>query len=128
MRTQLLKPNLSFAAGLLFTLPTAYFILASILKYIFGFPTLFDATQSMLESWGIKESIGWNINLLILFGPIIALLLNLTAILTVEWQSVKDELLVHLRFQKRKNNWLVIVLSGLCLLTLFWYLLGENCR
>jgi len=128
MRTHFLKPNFSFALGLLLTIPTAYFIFISLLKYVFGLPALFDAIQPTLEGLGIKQSIGWNINLLIFFGPLLAFLLNLSSVLTAKWQSTKDELLVHLEFQKRRNNWSVIFFSGLCLLTLLIYLLGENCR
>ena|SRR2546423_5211903 len=128
MRTQILKPPLSAGLGLLFTLPTAYFILISLLKYVFGLPGLFDAAQPILESWGIKESIGWNINLLILFGPLLSLLFNVSSILSLDWQGNREDLNIRIRILKKWNNWFVIALSGLCLLTLFIYLVGENCR
>src|ERR1700730_4053907 len=121
MRTQILKPNLSAGLGLLFTLPTVYFILISILKYVFGLPGLFDTAQPALESMGIRKAVGWNINLLILFGPLLALLLNLSSILSFHWQSTKQVLDIQLQIQKKWINWFVIALSGLCLLTLFIY-------
>ncbi len=89
MTTQILKPNLSAGIGLLLTMPTTYFIFISIMKYVFGLPGFFDATQPLLERMGIKEALGWNINLLILFGPLSALLLNVTSILTFNWQATK---------------------------------------
>jgi hypothetical protein len=128
MRTQILKPPLSAGLGLLLTLPTTYFILISILKYAFGLPGLFNSAQPVLESWGIKESIGWNINLLILFGPLLALLLNISSILSFDWEGGKEDLNIKIQIQKKLNNWFVIALSGLCLLTLFIYMVGENCR
>lgn len=55
--------------GLLLTIPCLYLILISILKYVVGLPLLFDAGQSITAISEIKEMIGWDINLLILFGP-----------------------------------------------------------
>jgi hypothetical protein len=128
MKTQILKPGWSAVAGLLLTAPTLYFILISVMKYVFGLPALFDAAQPTLEAWGIKEAIGWNINLLILFGPLVALLLNVTSVLDIAWQGSREDIHVQLHFQKLVRNWLVITLSGLCLLTLFVYAIGENCN
>jgi hypothetical protein len=128
MKTQILKPGLSAVIGLLLTAPTLYFILISVMKYVFGLPALFDAAQPTLETLGIKEAIGWNINLLILFGPLVALLLNLNSVLDINWQGTRDDIIVQLLFQKLVRNWLVIVISGLCLLTLFVYAIGENCN
>jgi hypothetical protein len=128
MKTQILKPGISAAIGLLFAAPTLYFILISVLKYVFGLPALLDAAAPTLEAWGIKEAIGWNINLLILFGPLAALLLNLTTVLDLDWNANSHEVNIHLVFHKQIKNWLVIGLSGLCLLALFVYALGENCN
>jgi hypothetical protein len=128
MKTQILKPGLSAVIGLLLTAPTLYFILISVMKYVFGLPALFDAAQPTLETLGIKEAIGWNINLLILFGPLVALLLNLNSVLDINWQGTRDDIIVQLLFQKLVRNWLVIVISGLCLLALFVYAIGENCN
>jgi hypothetical protein len=128
MKTQILKPGLSAVIGLLLTAPSLYFILISVMKYVFGLPALFDAAQPALEALGSKEAIGWNINLLILFGPLVALLLNLNSVLDINWQGTRDDIMVQLLFQKLVRNWLVIVISGLCLLTLFVYAIGENCN
>ena len=54
------------SAGLLLVLPTTYFICISILKYELGVQAPFDSNAPFLERIGIKEALGWNINLLIL--------------------------------------------------------------
>jgi hypothetical protein len=128
MRTQILKPGASAAIGLLLTAPALYFILISILKYVFGWPAFFDAVAPTLEAWGANETPGWNINLLILFGPLIALLLNLTAVIEVSWNANPQAVDIYLKFRKQIKNWLIIGLSGVCLLTLFIYAFGENCN
>ncbi len=127
MKTQILKPDLSAAIGLFLTAPTACFILISFLKYVLGLPALFDAAAPILEAGGIKETIGWNSNLLLLLGPLVALLLNLGAVLELNWNVTLYEANIHLTFHRHIKNWLVIGLSGLCLLTLFVYAIGENC-
>ena len=128
MKAQILKPGVSVVVGLLLTAPTLYFILVSVLKYVFELPALFDATVPALEALGIKDAIGWNINLLLLFGPLLALLFNLTAVSSLNWKANGHEVNIHLTFQKQCWNWVVIGLSSVCLVTLFVYAMGENCN
>ncbi len=90
MKTNVIKVNRVLWIGALLILPTAYFIFISILKYGFGIPALFDSSQPLLENLGIKESPGFNINLLILFGPLVAMLLNLFAILKINRQDENE--------------------------------------
>lgn len=85
------KQNIVFFIGLLFSLPTAYFIFINILNDL-GYSQLFDSAWPTFQSWGIQESFGWNINLLILFGPVLALTLNLMSVL-------------HLRFDFSKQSY-----------------------
>ena len=114
--------------GIVFILPTAYFIFISILKYGLGIPGLFNLSQPVLENLGINESLGLNINLLIITGPVIALLLNLFAILKLDWYNENETVSISISIQKKWWNVAVIVLSAILVLTLFIYALGENCR
>jgi hypothetical protein len=118
----------SFSIGALLAFPTAYFIFISLLKYGLGIPYLFDSAQPLLESLGIKESLGWNISLLILFGPLIAMVLNLFAVLRIEWYNEKKDFSVKLSIQKHWWNTVLVIFSGILMATLFIYALGENCR
>lgn len=118
----------SFSIGALLAFPTAYFIFIALLKYGLGLPYLFDSVQPLLESLGIKESLGWNINLLILFGPLIAMVLNLFAVLKIEWYNERESFSVKVLIQKHWWNMALVIFSGILLATLFIYLLGENCR
>lgn len=79
MKTQILKPGISAVIGLLLTLPAAYFIFINILNDA-GITTLYNAAQPLLEKLDSNESFGWNINALLLFGPLIALLLNVASV------------------------------------------------
>lgn len=114
--------------GALLALPTAFFIFINLLKYGLGSSYLFDFTKPLLERWGIKESLGWNINLLILFGPLIALVLNLFSIIKIEWYNERETFSVKVFIEKHWGNMVLVVFSGLILATLFIYALGENCH
>ena len=126
MQQLIINRKWTFTLGALLIIPAAWFIFISLLKYGLGAPYLFDNSQPFLERLGIKESLGWNINLLILFGPIIALLLNVSSILKMEFVNEKDEFSLRLYVQKHWLNMLVIIFASLVLLILFLYLLGEN--
>ena len=118
----------AIAFGALLAFPTAYFILISVLKYALGLPYLFDSARPLLENMGIKEALGFNINLLIIFGPLIALLLNLFAVLKIDWYNEKENFSIKFSIQKHWWNMLLVIFSGILLAVLFVYALGENCR
>ena len=118
----------AFSLGTMLVIPTAYFIFIALLQYGLGVLFLFDSAQPLLERLGIKDSLGWNINLLILFGPLIAMVLNLFAVLTMEWYNEKEDFSVKLSIQKHWWNMMVVIFSGIVMAALFIYALGENCR
>jgi len=120
--------KLAFSFGALLAFPTAYFISIALLKYGPGSSYLFDRAQPFLERLGIKESFGWNINLLILFGPLIALILNLFSFLKIEWYNEMENFSISLSVQKYWWNIVLVIFSGGLLAILFIYALGENCR
>ena len=112
--------------ALLLVFPAFYFILISVLKYGLGIHGPFDASKPMLESMGINESPGWNINLLILFGPLVAMILTLLQVLGIEWHFAGEQFRLHISIRKRWFPIVIALLSGLVLATLFIYLFWEN--
>jgi len=124
---QLTKQNGIAIISLLMALPTACFIAIAVLKYELGVDGPFDAVAPLLESWGIKDSLGWNINLLILLGPLMAFLLTIFQLLSVRMQFTQNHFLFQITVRKR---WLPLLVAGFSislLAVLFIYLLGENC-
>jgi len=124
---QLTKQNGIAIISLLLALPAAYFIAIAVLKYELGVDGPFDAIAPLLESWGIKDSLGWNINLLILCGPLLAFLLTIFQLLTVRMQFTQNHFLFQITVRKR---WLPLLVAGFSislLAILFAYLFGENC-
>lgn len=124
---QLIKQNSIAFASLLLALPTAYFICISVLKFELGIDAPFDTIAPLLERWGIKETLGWNINLLILFGPFIAFLLTIFQVLKIRFQFTQNHFLFQFILKKRWLPLLVAAFSISLLGILLIYLLGENC-
>ena len=124
--TTLARSNMLSIAALLLSLPTAYFILISILKYGLGLDGPFDAAQPFLERMGIKETLGWNINLLIVFGPLIALFISVFQVLVVEWHFTKEQFQFNFTIQRKWFPIFVALFAFASLCILFVYLLGEN--
>ena len=118
----------AIAFGTLLAFPTAYFIFISVLKYGLGLPNLFDAAQPLLERLGIKQSPGLNINLLILFGPFIAMIINLFSVLRIEWFNETESFSFKVSFEKHWWNMMLVFFSALLLSVLFFYAIGENCH
>ena len=114
--------------SLVMAFPTAYFIAIAILKYELGVDAPFDAIAPFLERWGIKEALGWNINLLILFGPLVAFLLTIFQLLRIRLQFTQNHFLFQIMVRK---TWLPMLVAGFALsllAILFVYLVGENCN
>ena len=123
-----IKSNWLTVAGLLLALPTAYIICISILKYGLSIDEPFDSSQPVLEKWGIKEPPGWNINLLILLGPIVCFFLCVFQVLKIKWEFSKENFNFSFTVHKRWFPILVAAFSIGLLAILFFYLLGENCN
>jgi hypothetical protein len=125
---QLTKQNWFTWAALLLSLPTAYFILINILKEEFRVNGPYDSAQPLLERMGISESLGWNINLLILLGPVVACLFTIFQLLKIKWEFGREDFQFHIAVRKRWFPLLVTAFSLSLLAILFLYLLGENCN
>jgi len=114
-------------AALLLALPAAYFIFTNILKQ-FGLNGPYDAIDPFLQNMGIRESIGWNINLLILLGPVAACLLTIFQVVKIKWEFTREQFEFHFAIRKRWFPLLIAAFSISLLAILFLYLLGENCN
>jgi hypothetical protein len=116
----------AFIIGGLLTLPAACFFIISILNFQLGYPYLYDAANPFQQSTSISEPAGFNIYLLILFGPVLALLLNVLAVLDLWLDNGKDRINFQLSVGKNWYNLVMISLSGLTLIIIAAYLFLEN--
>jgi len=124
---QYIKQNGIAIASLLLALPTAYFLGISVLKYEMGIDAPFDTAAPFLERMVIKESLGWNVNLLILLGPLVAVVLSIFQVLKIKFQFTQNHFLFQFILKKRWLPLLVAAFSVSLPGVLFIYLAGENC-
>ncbi|HKC34760.1 MAG TPA: hypothetical protein VKB95_01820 [Chitinophagaceae bacterium] len=127
MKTTTFKSNTLTIIAALLAFPTVYFIIANLLNGI-GIPGPYNLIGSFVENSRGREPLGWNINLLILCGPIAAILLTFFQFVKIEFHSTNEEFLLHFSIQKRWFPILVTAVSLAVLASIFFYLLGENCN
>lgn len=121
------KSNALTIIAALLAFPTLYFIIANLLNSI-GIPGPYNLIGSFVESAGGREPFGWNINLLILCGPVVAILLTIFQFVKIDFHPSKEEYLLHFSVQKRWFPIVVTAISIAVLASIFFYMLGENCN
>lgn len=114
------------AVSILLLVPATYVIVISLLKYGFGIDGPFDSSAPLLESMGIKDPPGWNINLLIVFGPLLAIFFSALQVLQIQWHFNRGQAEFRITGKKKWLPLCIGLFAGLVLLTLAVYLLGEN--
>ncbi len=127
MKKQIVSQPIALLAGWLLVIPSLYFILSALLNYEFGIPGLWSSIESIFEKPENKH-LGLNINLLILFGPLVAILINLTQVMNVAFKKDVSSFNFEVEIKRYSYNWIVIVAGLFCLAAIFLYLLGENCN
>lgn len=123
METKLFKNNWLTAAGLLLALPTAYFIISSVLKFEMNVEGPYDMIAPIVEG----RKLGWNINLLIAFGPVLAILLTIFQVLRIEFRFTREDFRLNLSVRKKWFPLAVIAFAGCLLAMLVLYLAVDNC-
>ena len=119
------QSNWLTTAGLILALPATYFIGANFLNEL-GISGPYNAIDSFIEQMGGQEPLGWNINLLILLGPIIALFISVFQVMSIEWNFTKEQFQFNIRIQRKGFPIFVALLSIGLLAILFVYLIAEN--
>jgi hypothetical protein len=113
--------------SLMLAIPTAYFLGISVLKFELGIAAPYDTIAPFLGRTGISESLGWNINLLILAGPVVAFALSIFRVLRIKFQFTQNHFLFQFILKKRWLPLLAASFSASVLGILFIYLVRENC-
>ena len=128
MKTKTLpQSNWLTIVGLMLALPTAYFAGANMLNEL-GIPGPYSIIDSFIQQTGGQQPLGWNINLLLVCGPLIALFISVFQVMIIEWHFTKEQFQFNVTIQ-RKGLPLFVALFSIALLgTLFFYLLVENYR
>lgn len=127
MKKVLINRPFVLLAGFALVFPALYFIVSAWLNYGLGFSPFWKVIEPIFEKPENKQ-FGFNINLLILMGPLLAILINLPQVMQLHLSTEPEELNVHLAFKKYSWSWMIIGASSFCLAALFFYLIAENCN
>ena len=95
-------------AGFVLALPAAIFICFSLLKFEWSVDGPYDAIPPFLDRTGISEPLGWNINLLLLLGPVVGFLCVLSQVLKFDWNSSKEVFQFNILIVKK---WFAILVA-----------------
>jgi hypothetical protein len=125
LKITLLNAKRSAKIGFILVILPCLFLVAVLIKY---FLHINLPSFSVLEEWMSKKDQNLIIKmlfpLLLIGGPLLALIFNLLAILHFNLDKKANELIITLKFK-----WFNIIVSLICLLILFCfflYALGEN--
>ena len=121
----LIRP-LALSIGILLVVPSLYFVVSALLNYRFGLPTLWKVIEPIFEKAG-NQSFGFNISLLVILGPLVAIMINLAQVIQLHFARAEDEVYVYLSISKYKYSWIVVATGCACLGIMFFYMLAENC-
>lgn len=126
MTTTSIKHRLQVASAILLVLPALLVITASILKYGLGIGNLFDSIAPTMEDWGIKDPPGFNITSVVAFGPVIALLIAVFAIVKLKLMRSKEKDVFVIEVKNSFVFRILTVLAALVLAAMCVYLVLEN--
>ncbi len=88
------------------------------------FTSVYQWIGELDRKFGDRSLINWIFRILLLFGPMIAIVLNLWAILHVRYDKDQKEIVMSLKL--KWLNLIILLISGLVFSVFFLYLLMEN--
>ena len=126
MKSPLFQTPWTFFAGALLTFPGAYFVWSSILNDI-GIDWFWKPIAPIFDKPANKH-FGWNINIIIIFGPIIAIMINTLSLAYIQFEKADDYFKCQIFIRRNLLNILVLFIAGGSLLAMFMYLILENIK
>jgi len=125
MKSPMLQTRWTFFAGVLLAFPAAYFVSSAIMNYGFGIDWFWKPIEPIFDKPANKH-LGWNINILIVFGPMIAVLINVLSLAFIRFEKVDDYFKFQLFIRRNWLNLAVLAIAGYSLLAMFVYIFFEN--
>src|SRR5687768_8805267 len=122
MQTINYRERLLNIISLMLLFPAFFFLVICVLKYMLEINGPYDAAEPTLAWLGLDQGFGFNINLVILLGPVAAILFAAWQTVRIHWQNSKLRFGIQLTFIKRKMPLLIMFISMLVLGTLSVYL------
>ena len=128
-RLTLLNTKKSAVFGVALLILPLLFLSGVILKHYlqidFGiFTSVYVWIGQADQKFGDKSVINWIIRGLLLFGPLVAIGINLLSVIHIRYEKAQKEILMSIKL--KWLNWLIIIFCSLIFFTFFLYLIIEN--
>ncbi|WP_461303892.1 hypothetical protein [Aureisphaera sp.] len=125
----ILNTRRSAFAGIVLLMLPLIFLLGVLAKHYLAISipvisSVYDWIGEMDRQYGDSSILNWVIRILLLFGPLVGLAINLLAVSHVRLERNPYELVISLKF--KWINWILILVCTLVLLIFFFYLIMEN--
>lgn len=120
--------DLPFIAGMLMILPAACFFVSAFLNHNLPIPFFGRLIEPCVER-PENKSLGVNANLLIVFGQVIAILLNLHHVVRLQLRKKENKRFeLAATIQLNCIHWVVIAAALAGIGVLIVYMIGETCN
>jgi hypothetical protein len=127
MKISIQKIDPWFLAGALLVMPAIYFFTAAFLNYEMHLPFLWNLVAAWFDQ-PQNKALGWNANLLIAIGPLLAILVTLPGLLQFRlYRDEFDKWQLSALVALSSARWLVVGAGVLVTGVMIAYLFGENC-
>ena len=128
-RLVLIHTRKSMTFGLLLLILPFLFISGVVLKHYLHidawiFTSIYEGIVELDQKYGDASIWNWFIRGLLIFGPLVAIILNLMSVTHISFIKSHQELVIS--FKLKWLNWLIILFCGLIFSIFFFYLIIEN--
>jgi hypothetical protein len=127
MKSKTLSHRTAILVGGLLVLPSFYFITSAWLNYNLGITTPWKLVELVFGN-PAHTNFGFSTNMLIVLAPVVGMLLNISNILSVQFQHSDEHIGVQLTISKFSWSWVVLLAGATCMVAIMLYLLSDNCN
>lgn len=120
----LLRP-LALVTETLLVIPSFYLIVSASLNDVFEVPGLFKIIKPIFENTEYKSR-GLNLDMLILLGPLPAIIINLPQVIHLHFSKGHDQLYIYFTLLRYRYSCIVVAIATIYLAVLFFYLLHKK--
>lgn len=128
-RLTLLNTKKSAIVGIVLLILPLLFLSGVIFKHYLQidlgiFTSVYEWIGDIERKYGDSSALNWIIRILLLFGPLVAIGINLISILHMHYEKPQKEIVISLKV--KLLNWAIIGMCSTIFIIFFLYLIMEN--
>lgn len=128
-RLTLLNTKKSATIGAVLLILPLLFLSGVVLKHYMGvdfgiLTAVYEWIGETDREYGDSSFLNWMVRILLLFGPLVAIGINLLAILHVRYERSQKEVVLSIKL--KWLNWSIIIICSMIFMVFLFYLIAEN--